>query len=95
LLRRTEFLAEGRTFRWFDVTGGQNSLQLPPRTLAFSFCQVPVLYHLDKARRIELTLQDGRTSELDGDGLDRETSAAVFERSGRIARIDVFTSPGR
>jgi hypothetical protein len=95
LLRRAEFLAEGRTFRWFDVAGGQQSLQLPPRTLAFSFCQVPVVYHLDKAPRIQLTLQDGRTSALDGDGLDRETSAAVFERSGRIARIDVFTSPGR
>jgi hypothetical protein len=29
-----------------------------------------------------------------GDTLDRETSASVFERTGRIRRIDVHTAPG-
>jgi hypothetical protein len=32
---------------------------------------------------------------VDGDTLDREASASVFERTGRIRRIDVHTTPGR
>ena len=95
LLRRAEFLRSRAVFEPFDVGGERLRIELPPRSLAFTHCQVPVVYHLSDARRIELTGTDGRTQEIAGDTLDRETSASVFERRGRIRRIDVFTAPGR
>jgi hypothetical protein len=95
LLRRSEFLESRAVFEPFDVDGDRVSIPLPAGTLAFTYCQVPVVYHLDGARRIELSGRDGRTSEIAGDTLDRDASASVFQRTGRIRRIDVFTGPGR
>ena len=94
LLRRSEFLGSKADFEPFDIRGERRSIQLPPGTLAFTYCQVPVVYHLSDTQRIVCTASDGTTSEVEGDALDRETSASVFERRGRISRIDVFTSPG-
>jgi hypothetical protein len=94
LLRRSEFLRSRALFEPFDVRGERLAIELPAGTLAFTYCQVPVVYHLSGEPRIELTLADGRISPVAGDTLDRETSASVFERTGRIRRIDVHTAPG-
>jgi hypothetical protein len=95
LLRRSEFLRSPAVFRPFDVDGKRLTIGLPLGTLAFTYCQVPVVYHLAERHRIALTGADGRDRALDGDTLDPEASASVFERTGRIRRIDVYTSPGR
>ena len=94
LLRRSEFLRSRARFEPFDVRGERLAIELPPGTLAFTYCQVPVVYHLSGEPRIEVTLADGRVVPVAGDTLDRETSASVFERTGRIRRIDVHTAPG-
>ena len=61
---------------------------------ATSLDVVDLLYQLKKAFGIELTLADGRVVPVAGDTLDREASASVFERTGRVRRIDVHTAPG-
>jgi hypothetical protein len=94
LLRRSEFLRSRALFEPFDVRGERLAIELPPGTLAFTYCQVPVVYHLSGKPRIELTLDDGRVHSVAGDTLDREASASVFERTGRVRRIDVHTAPG-
>jgi hypothetical protein len=38
LLRRSEFLGSKATFEPFDVRGDRLSIQLAPRTLAFTYC---------------------------------------------------------
>ena len=95
LLRRSEFLREPATFETFDVRGGAISVLLEPGTLVFTYCQVPVVYHQDEPRRIVLTDPRGGHREIAGETLDRDCSAAIFERTGAITRIDVFTRPGR
>jgi hypothetical protein len=95
LLRRSEFLRTREVFEPFDVAGERLSVELPPGTLAFTYCQVPVVYHLSRKPRIELTGADGEVRSVAGDTLDREASASIFERTGRIRRVDVHTSPGR
>jgi hypothetical protein len=94
LLRRNELLREPATFETFDLHGEPISLRLEPGTLGFTYCQVPVVYHMDERRHIVLTLRDGSHREIVGETLDREMSEALFERTGRIARIDVLTRPG-
>jgi hypothetical protein len=94
LLRRSEFLRAEANFSFYDVLGDRLEIPLPRGTLAFTWCQVPVVYHLSRVRRIELTDADGRVTVVEGDTLDRESSTAIFERSGRVRRVDVHTFPG-
>ncbi len=94
LLRQAEFLTAPAVFEPFAIDGRRLRLDLAPGTLAFTYCQVPVIYHLSDARRIVLTV-DGAAIEIAGDALDAAWSTAVFERTGAIARIDVYTAPGR
>lgn len=44
LLREEEWTTAPATFAYRDVGGVQQSIDLPARSLAFTFCQVPVVY---------------------------------------------------
>ena len=83
LVNRDEFLKEARTFPFYG-------LALEPGTLAFTVCQVPVVAHRAGPPRIEISGADGSRRTVDGLELDNDTSAAVFERTGMVRRLDVF-----
>jgi hypothetical protein len=63
------------------------------KDLAFTFCQLPVVYHLSADNKIILTRQDDLKSTIPGLYLGKETSALVFARESDISRIDVFLTP--
>jgi hypothetical protein len=89
LLDRAEFLAEP-SVAGVRAIGGTEELRLEAGTLAFTFCQVPVVYRLtDGDAHAELTGHDGTTRVFEGAFLDVASSREVFERRGRVARIDV------
>lgn len=95
LLRRGEFLTEPDHLDVIAVDGRRQRLALPVDSLAFTYCQVPVVYHHREPRRLVVTHADGTRVELPGDTLDPARSAALFERTGAITRIDVDTIPGQ
>jgi len=95
LLRRSEFLAAPALFEPVVADGTRQRLELPAGTLAFTLCQVPIVYHLGDLRRLSVIEADGSTHEIEGDTLDPERSSALFRRDGRVLRIDVVTRPGR
>ena len=89
LLERAEFLAEPSVAN-VRAIGGSEELRLDAGTLAFTFCQVPVVYRLtDGDARADVTGRDGARRAIDGPFLDAATSREVFERRGTVARIDV------
>jgi hypothetical protein len=90
LISRTEFLAESKTFHHCDVKGNQRTLNLERDTVAFTYCQVPVVAHRSGPQHIRVTFADGISQLVDGLKLDAATSAAVFDRLGTIQRLDVF-----
>jgi len=94
LLRRSEFLREPFVFHGFDVHGQPFEIELPPESLAFGYCGVPIVYHWSAATRLELRMRDGARVEQAGAKLSAEHAAEVFTRSGRITRIDVWTQSG-
>ena len=94
LLRRAELLTAAAVFEPLALDGQRLRIELPPGSLAFTCCQVPVVYHRGDARRLTITERGGAVVVLDGDTLDAERSAALFRRDGRIERIDVETQPG-
>lgn len=90
LLQGGEFLERPAGFRYFDVEGKERSLELEPGDLAFTCCQVPVVYHRSNGPAgIRVRFADGSSKANGGSSLDARTSAEIFARSGVVERIDV------
>ncbi len=90
LLDAVEFLNEPAVFRYFDLDGEAASLELEAGSLAFTFCQVPVVYEtVDGEASIVATLNDGTTADVSGDELDGELSRELFGRTGKISLLRV------
>jgi hypothetical protein len=90
LLKRDEFLHQPGTYRFFDLGGVPRSLDVPAGALAFSYCQVPVVYRLTRNEGwIRVTTGDEVATERGGSRLDAADSHALLARQGRISRIEV------
>ena len=85
-----EFIEAPRHFAHIAPDGSGRNLDLEPGTLGFTLCQVPVVLHRAGNPRVEVACVGEPTLVVAGLALDHETSAAVFDRSGRLSRIDVF-----
>ncbi len=85
-----ELLSTPREFLYYDVEGRRQSIRLESGTLAFTVCQVPVVVHGRGGPRVEITVTDGSTTVVEGLDLDADTSAAIFERKRKVARLDAF-----
>jgi hypothetical protein len=91
MLRESEFTAQETTFNYIDVHGQEQSIELPPNALAYTFCQVPIVYICSDDDRVDITYSNGRRRQITGHHLDVETSGHVFRRDGQIGRVTVYT----
>jgi hypothetical protein len=89
LLRRSEFLAAAREWSYVNSAGEFRQLALPAKSLAFTLCQLPVIYKLGGSSAQIHVVSAGGKCVITGDRLDAETSRAVFSRSGQIQLIEV------
>jgi len=91
LLRAREFSSEARRFRFLDVDGQWQELTVPASGLAFTWCQIPVVYRLRPEGRpaLAFTRPDGRTHGLPQLSMPAELSAEIFRRSGKIRQISL------
>jgi len=89
LLRAREFSSAARMFRFLDVHGQWQSLTVPKSALAFTWCQVPILYHLRGAVRpaLRISRQDGSVQALPQLSLPTELNTQLFRRTGLIRLI--------
>lgn len=92
LLRREEFLSAPTAFRWFDHASNERRLRLPPNSLAFTYCQTPVIYQTGRQDSLTVHFTDGSKRQCAGGSLDMESSRAVLVRTGQVARIVVSLS---
>jgi hypothetical protein len=90
LVCRPEFLAESGRFHYCNLQGNSRVLELEPGTVAFTYCQVPVVAHRGGPPHIRVTFADGSTRHVEGLRLDGATSAAIFERLGTVRQLDAF-----
>jgi hypothetical protein len=95
LLREGELTTQEATFTYVDVHGREQSIGLPPGSLAYTFCQVPVVYICSDDEQVDIAYADGRRRRAAGHCLDVETSGHVFGRDGQIERITVYARPRR
>ena len=90
LLNKDEFLTRSQVFCFYDVNGKQQTLMLNAGMLAFTICQVPVIYINAKGRKIIITKRDGSEEEIAGHEMDTSLSKSIFQREDRIWKIQVL-----
>ncbi|TVQ50465.1 MAG: hypothetical protein EA362_02315 [Saprospirales bacterium] len=89
LLRKTEFLQEEKTFRYFDIHQHQKSLVLQPGQLAFTLCNLPVIYENSSEEGISVHYANGKTEEINENILNKDLSKLIFSRTGKIEYLKV------
>ncbi|MBN2184415.1 MAG: hypothetical protein JW746_03720 [Candidatus Krumholzibacteriota bacterium] len=90
ILRRSEFLSAEADFGFYGIDGKYRTITVPEGCLAFTFCQVPVIYHLTAGEKwLEVESAGGSKVREKGCLLDRVSSRPLFDRTGSVSRIDV------
>ncbi len=84
LLSLDEFLTEPRPWPVLGPGGA-----LDPGTLGFTYCGVPVVYHLSDGAAWTRVRWAGGEETVEGDRLDGSASRVLLARRGEIERIDV------
>jgi hypothetical protein len=92
LLRAEEFLPEPGVFAYWDVEGRRKEMTIPAGSLAFTYCQIPVVYTLADTEAIEVRFSDGRSLEVPGTKLDVPTSRHILDRDGEVQEVRVTVS---
>jgi hypothetical protein len=89
LLRAREFSSEALKLRCFDVHGRWQELSVPAMGLAYTWCQVPIVYRLraEGSPALAIVLHDGSIQNLPKLCLPAPWSSELFKRSGRIRQI--------
>lgn len=90
LVEKNEYLTQATTFEYFDINNDTKQALLNPDTLAFTYCQVPIIYHLSNENRMEIHQSNGSKNNVKGLKINSLWAKELFERSGKIKRIDVF-----
>jgi hypothetical protein len=88
LLLRDKEWAPGGTFTYRDVTGQQRTIDRPDGSVAFTYCQVPVVLRRGEHVRVIAHLEDASRVVGTEGVLDEDTSASVFRRDGRVTSIE-------
>lgn len=89
LLRDDEFLDASGSFAYVDLSGQEQTVALPAGSLAFTFCQTPVVYTRGERPGIIVHAAGDRPRHVPGGRLDRATSQQLFDRDGQVRLIHV------
>jgi hypothetical protein len=92
LLRTDEFLQSESEFDYVTIQGETETLSLLPDSLAFTMCQIPVIYQRGGDALIEVVFENGRSATFPGSCLDGETTQHILNRDGQIKRVVVTVS---
>ncbi len=88
LLRECEFVTKAKPFEYLDVNDEWQEILIPKGALAFTWCQIPVVYQLnDSLSNLEIELENGKYETMDVLELSNELSNEIFVRSGCIKQI--------
>ncbi len=90
LLSPEEFITEPQSFRFLDVGGAYDQIDLAAGQAAFTVCQVPVIVQATSGSpHIVVSLDDGTEIDIEGSSLDVATSRHIFGRTGHVHHLTV------
>lgn len=88
LLNQKELLQESREFSYYTKDHYKETITIPANAMAFTLCQVPVVYHFGKSSEIRIEKESGESVKLEGNRLNSDLSKELFGRGG-IKKIEV------
>ena len=89
MLRKSEFLEKQSTFSFYDIKGQLQTIDLRKNSLAFTVCQVPVIYELEKNEGIEVFSRNGNVQKFANLNLSQKISRKIFKRDGSVEKVVV------
>lgn len=91
LLRPCEFIDTVKVFRFLDVHNQWQELNVPENGLAFTWCQLPLVYRIceSQAPALTVTLATGDSLSLTDLRLPADLAEAVFKRNGVIEKLEL------
>jgi hypothetical protein len=92
LVRAQDLLAAPSVFRYFDVDGEEQQLHLPIGSVAYTFCQVPIVLKASHETQIIVNLAGTSAHVIKGNVLDADLSKHLFLRDGAVRQVTVFCS---
>jgi len=94
LLQSCEFIETSKPFSYVDVNEQWQEITIPAMALAFTWCQVPIVYQLNDEVKPSLTVDysDGVQQAFSQLALPAKESSEIFLRSGEISQLTLTIS---
>lgn len=92
MLDQGEMLDHDDIFKFIDPEGNYNMLELRMNQLAFTICNVPVIYTIGSKQEITIRFVDGKQKVIHDSVIDAETSKKIFTRSGEVTKIELTST---
>jgi hypothetical protein len=89
ILDKNEFLTQSQEVCFINIEGSKNNIVLEKDSLAFTYCQVPIIYKKSSVNQMELFYKNGTIQRIDSLELDAEDSNKIFKRTAEIVKIIV------
>jgi len=89
MLRKSEFLEKQSTFSFYDIKGQLQTINLSKGSLAYTVCQVPVIYELAENEGIEVFSRNETVEKFANLNLSQKVSRKIFKRDGSVEKVVV------
>ncbi|WP_309608902.1 hypothetical protein [Flavobacterium sp.] len=89
ILNKNEFLSESQKVNFIAVDGTQNSIFLEKNSMAFTYCQVPIIYTISSVNQLKISYKNSNVEENEAMILDVIQSKKIFQRTGEISQINI------
>lgn len=89
LLRANEFLSASKIYHYPDVKHNFKQVTVPENALAFSYCQIPIVYRLNDTVGITVHLNNDEILTTNSLSLDVDTSDKIFKRTNEVKSLTV------
>lgn len=89
-LKKEEFLLKDTEVTFVMLDGSKKVMNLEKDSLAFTTCQVPVIYKINTTSKIVLNYKNGATKTFETLELNKEESKKIFDRTDEITLVEVY-----
>lgn len=89
ILFASEFLISNTTAAFVLSDGSIKEILIAENSLAFSICQVPIVYTKSEQNKIEVHHANGTIESFDGNTLNADISTKIYHRTGEIITVIV------
>jgi hypothetical protein len=90
---QSELLNNSSEFTYIDINGIEQEIVLEPNTLAYTYCQTPIVLQPAEKSEIRVFYTNGKSETLSGISLDETKSSHIHLRDGKIQQILVRYIP--